>query len=143
MFELDSPAKYLLCSQQTPEHYGVPSTGNITYGYPSTCYPSAMAADSDGGLLRLARGQQAEIDISITRHRFHRVSISESSPEGQRQGLSFYNLNGANVNGSVRWNDEGRSWEAWLPNGTYYAESHSWAPHQGMAVWTSKSPMRL
>ena len=130
MYELDSPAKYLLCSQQSQERFGVPSTTNITYGYPTTCYPPAMGADSDG-LLRLAPGQQAELEISVTHQPFYRVSIFESLPQGQRQGISFYNQNGVNVNASLRWKDEDQSWEAWLPNGTYHAESHSWGTSPG------------
>ena len=126
MHELDSPANYLLCSQTTQEHNGVPSTVSVTYGYPSICYPSE-STDS-GGFLRLVPGQQAEVEISITRQPFYRVSIAVNSPQSQRQGLRLYNLNGANMNASLRWKEEDQSWQAWLPNGTYYAESNSWGP---------------
>lgn len=127
MYELDSPGRYLLCSQQAQEHFGVPSTRNVTYGYPTTCYPLSMGTGSDG-LLQLAPGQQAEVEISITRQPFYRVSIFEGRPQGQRQGLNVYSYNGANVNASLRWKDEDQTWEAWLPNGMYYVESHSWGP---------------
>ena len=127
MYELDSPANYLLCSQTSQEHDGVPSTVNVTYGYPTICYPSEMSVDI-GGLLRLVPGQQAEVEISIARQPFYRVSIAVGSPQGQRQGLDLYSHNGLNVNASLRWKDEDQSWEGWLPNGTYYAESNSWGP---------------
>lgn len=130
MYELDSPAKYLLCSRQTEEHIGVPSTANVRYGYPTTCYPSSRGTDSDR-LLQLGPGQQAEIEISLTRQPFYRVLIAASSPQGQRQGVTLYSHTGTNVNASIRWKDEDQSWEAWLPNGTYSAESHSWGVSPG------------
>ncbi len=125
MYALDSPAKYLLCSQQSQEQSGVAPTANVTSGYPTTCYPSAMGAGSDG-LLSLARGQSADVEISITRQPFYRVFIAMNAPQGQRQGISVHSYNGPNVNASLRWREEEQSYEAWLPSGTYYAESRSW-----------------
>lgn len=127
MYDLESPARYLLCNQLAQEHTAAPTVGKVTYGYPMTCYPPATGAGSEG-LLQLDPGQQAEAEISLTRQPFYRVAILESSPEGQRQGLTFYNQSGANVSASLRWKDEDQSWEAWLPNGMYYAEARAWGP---------------
>ena len=125
MYGLDSPAGYLLCSQQAQEHFGVAPIASVTYGYPTTCYPSAMGTGGDG-LLPLARGQHADVEISITRQPFYRVSIAVNAPPGQRQGIDIRSHNGASVNASMRWKEEDQSWEAWLPSGAYYAESRSW-----------------
>lgn len=127
MYELDSDSKYLLCSQQTEERIGVPSTARVRYGYPTACYPSEISADREN-LLRLGPGEQAEAEISITRQPIYRASISVSSPQGQHQGLTLYSQNGASVNAALRWKEQDQSWEAWLPNGTYEAEVHSWGP---------------
>ena len=124
-FEMDAPAKYLICSQQAPEHPAFPSAAGRAYGYPTTCYPSSTTTGSDG-LLSLAPGQHAEAEISIARQPFHRVSISTGSALAQGQGFNLYHHNGAPATGSVRWKEDDLSWEAWLPNGTYYAESRSW-----------------
>lgn len=125
MNEVEAPGKYLLCSQQVQEHPEVSAEGKVIYGYPTTCYPPVSGTDSEG-LLQLTPGQQAEIEISITRQPLYPVYISERVPMGQRQGLTLYSQNGAPVNASLRWKDGDQSWEALLPNGTYFAESRSW-----------------
>lgn len=126
VYALDSPAKYLLCSQLTEEDPGVPSTSTVRYGYPSTCYPS-----EGNGVLRLAPGEQAEIEISVTREPFYRVSIAVNSPQGPGTGFNLFSHLGAALNVPLRWIADDQTWEVWLPNGTYEAESHSWGPSPG------------
>jgi hypothetical protein len=124
-YDLDAPAKYLLCSQQKQEQRGIPSSTRVVYGYPTTCYPSSLGTDSEG-LLLLAPGQHADIELSIAREPFHRVSIAVSSPQGQHAGVNIYAHDGKNISGWGGWKEEDQTWDAWLPNGMYYAESRAW-----------------
>ena len=119
MYELAAPARYLLCTQTSAECTRKWSRFHTIYGFASACFPAPDIS------FTLAPGQAKEVDISITRERFYPISISVTgSLRMQSSGVTLHEQNGIRINVPQIWNDQTKSIETWLPNGTYYAEGH-------------------
>jgi hypothetical protein len=125
---LAAPGSYVLCIASSPDRFipsapGAPST--TIMGYPGACYPggfdlkTALAAP-----LTLVPGQQAQLDILLTRQPFYSVSISVagSSPR-EHMGVTIFDRSGRPANAGMRFSNETGAFELHLPNGGYYAES--------------------
>jgi hypothetical protein len=129
MYDLEAPASYVLCNHLYREQAIVTEPGKMAfgYGYPSQCYPSGLTAGVD--VVNLSAGQQAEVEIPLTRQRFYKVTIAEPNyPLGGQNGINIQIMqqNGLPVDATVRWNQETRTAETYLPNGNYYAVAQSW-----------------
>ena len=121
--ELDAPASYVLCSDPSSN-----DTRAVTYGYPSTCFPGgADFASAASAPLTLSPGQQAEVEIALTRQRFYRVSITTSNlHRGQGASIEIHNQGGPQSASAMQRSMQPGDVEAELPNGSYYAEAHLW-----------------
>jgi hypothetical protein len=123
MYEMEAPATYVLCSRPFREQGFAPEPGKPIFGYPAQCFPAGPAEGSDG--LNLSAGQQAEFEIPLTRQRFYPVTIATPNhPQGQ-VGIQIRYSNGLETDQGFRWNQQTSTWEAELPNGSYYAEGRS------------------
>ena len=126
-FPLRAPASYVLCSDYSPDQ-----PGPAQFGYPSVCYPGggdfASAAQAP---LALSPGQQAQINIALTRQPFYRVSIAVANPT-QAQGLAIpiFDASGRVLGVGAEWNRQRETAEAELPDGNYYAEARAWGKVQ-------------
>ena len=126
MYEMAAPAAYVLCSRATPEHLGMPVQRSVIAGYPQVCYP-ANPGDGDANLLNLAVGQQADVDIPLTRQPFYEVGLVEqNASRGQGRAFEIHDQNGLPVAYSTRWDEQRRTVVAELPNGLYYADARTW-----------------
>ena len=81
--ELDAPASYVFCNNPSPD-----DARAVTYGYPVDCFPGGPISRRSAAPLTLSPGQQAELDIALTRQRFYRVSIATANLR-QGQGASI------------------------------------------------------
>jgi hypothetical protein len=127
MYDVEAPAKYILCSHPVTEQWIAPELGKTIFGYPSRCYPSGLNGDADA--LNLSAGQQADVEIPLARQRFYPVTISEPNyPLGGQDGVNIQisNQNGLPADAPLQWNEQTRTAEMYLPNGNYYAEARSW-----------------
>ena len=126
MYEMDAPATYVLCSRATPEHLGMQVQRSTIAGYPPVCYP-ANPGDGDANLLNLAVGQQADVDIPVTRQPFYEVGLVEqNASRGPGMAVEIHDQNGLPVANSTRWDEQRRTVVAELPNGLYYADVRTW-----------------
>jgi hypothetical protein len=122
---LAAPASYVLCTWPTQDRYDSPAPGAPVMGYPGACYPGGFDLNSAiAAPLALAPGQQAQLEISLTRQPFYPVSISVAgnSPRGSLP-LMVYDRSGRPSNVSMRFNNQTGAFDFNLPNGSYYAES--------------------
>jgi hypothetical protein len=121
LLELDAPAAYVLCSDSSAD-----DTRAVTYGYPPICYPGATDFTSAASApLTLSPGQQAEVEIVLTRQRFYRVSITTSNlRRGQGVSIEIHSLGGPQSAAAMQRSMQPGEVEAELPNGNYYAEAH-------------------
>src|SRR5579863_100351 len=122
--QLEAPGFYVICTEGMRERYGAATPKAPVFGYPPVCAPGGDAALSNP--LWIGKGQQADLEISLTRQRFYSVSVTmpNSSPN---QGVSFQiaDQNGLPMGGGARWNEQRSSWETELPDGIYRAEVRS------------------
>jgi hypothetical protein len=123
----NAPGAYILCSMPSSDHFGPSLPGITAWGYAPACFPggadvtSAMAAP-----LKVAAGQQLQLEIGLQRQPFFPVSISVASNNLVNNGnLQVYDYSGRQAGFAVR--RRGQSYEVNLPNGRYYAESASWS----------------
>ena len=124
IFELDVPGTYVLCSRATEERLG--QRGKAVFGYPSVCYP-ASPGEGAANVLNLGVGQQADVDIPISRQPFYQVNMVEQNiPPGQGMQIQIHDQSGLAVGFPVRRNPDRQTAEAALPNGTYYAEARAY-----------------
>jgi hypothetical protein len=126
MYDMQSPADYVLCNQMYLDRTAGPRQGKPARGIPSQCYPAEPGETADS-LLHLSPGQQAEAEIPRTMLPFYPVKIvvpnqAAGEPQG---GLQIYSQNGIPTGAPVQWKDEGWT-EVELPNGSYYAERRNW-----------------
>jgi hypothetical protein len=121
--ELDAPAGYVLCSDPSPD-----DTRAVTYGYPPICFPGATDFTSAASApLALSPGQQAEMEIALTRQRFYRVSITTANlRRGQGASIEIHSQGGPQSAAAMQRSMQPGDVEAELPNGNYYAEAHLW-----------------
>jgi hypothetical protein len=123
LLELDAPAAYVLCSDSSAD-----DTSAVTYGYPPICYPGATDFTSAASApLTLSPGQQAEVEIALTRQRFYQVSITTANlRRGQGASIEIHSLGGPQSAAAMQRSLQPGDVEAELPNGSYYAEAHLW-----------------
>jgi hypothetical protein len=122
---LAAPASYVLCIAPSPDRYGNSAPGAPIRGYPGACYPGGFDLNSAiAAPLTLSPGQQAQLEISLTRQPFYPVSISVAGngPRGSLP-LTIFDRSGRPTNVSMRFNDRTGAFEFNLPNGSYYAEA--------------------
>ncbi|MGA2049559.1 MAG: carboxypeptidase-like regulatory domain-containing protein [Terracidiphilus sp.] len=126
MYDMAAPAAYVLCSRATPEHVGMQVQHSTIAGYPPVCYP-ANPGDGDANVLNLAVGQQADVDIPLSRQTFYEVGLVEqNASRGEGMAVEIHDQNGLPVAYSTRWDEQRRTIVAELPNGLYYADARSW-----------------
>jgi len=131
MSNLDTPGFWVVCSvaQLDNGSFGAaasqasPAAAN---GYASVCYPGPIpvaAAGVPANALALAPGQQAELEIPLTRQPFYRVAIAVPSVSGtEGVDIQFHDATGRSLAFPAEWNANKRVTQAYLPSGQYYAE---------------------
>jgi hypothetical protein len=120
---LEAPATYVVCGMPSHDRVGAVARGETSFGYPSICYPET-GDFSAANLLAVSAGQQAQLEISLSRQAFYPVSFAvKNVPSGQGIGVQIYDQSGRAVDSSTRWNAERKMAEVDLPNGHYYAEA--------------------
>jgi len=131
--DIESPASYILCS--SPSHdltTSLPTSADVTFGFPSICYPETFSSAADtsnlssANLLNVAPGQQAEVSITLTREPFYRTSIAvpDHSP-AQGVYVQIRDAGGRPLEYWSHWNPQQGIAQVSLPNGQYYAEARS------------------
>jgi hypothetical protein len=140
---LATPASYVLCIAESPDRDDFPSKGapgKPIMGYPSACYPGGFDLNSAiAAPLTLSPGQQAQLEISLTRQPFYPVSIrAGGSNLGGPLPLTIFDHSGRPLNASMRLNDQTGAFEFNLPNGSYYAEARGFGnpPLEGRLDFT-------
>jgi len=124
IFELDAPGAYVLCSRATEERSGL--RGKAVFGFPSVCFP-ASPGDGAANVLNLGVGQQADVDIPISRQPFYQLNmVEQNNPPGQGMQIEIHDQSGLPVGFPVRWNSDRQTAEAQLPNGSYFADARAW-----------------
>jgi len=134
MANLATPGLWVLCSVPAQEHAAARAAGTLaaaasTPGYPSVCYPGPIPASGDvapANAVTLAPGQQAEVEISLTRQPFYRVAIAIPNALGAPGvGVDIRDPSGRTLEFSAEWNSKTGLVEVYLPSGQYYAEARS------------------
>lgn len=117
---LAAPAAYILCTEHSLDREVVPSQDAPIFGFPAACYPGGTDLNSAiAAPLALTPGQQAQIEISLTRQRFYPVSISVAGPTVTRPlPVQIFDRSGRPSNFSLSFNNRNGTWESMLPNGT-------------------------
>lgn len=127
LVSLDAPASYVLCSMPDPDRLRNTLRAAADFGYPGVCYPGGTDfASAAAAPLRLVPGQQAQLEISLTRQPFYPVSISVASAE--HSAPQVFDYSGRPAGFAMRSRNQGGSYEVSLPNGRYYAEVQTWEP---------------
>lgn len=133
MANLAAPAQWIVCSVPTQDRVGARLAGGAappaTVGFPSTCYPGPIPSSGDvapANALALAPGQQAEIEIDLTRQPFYRVAIAIANAAGAAGiGIEIHDPSGQTLEFSTEWNAKKGLAETYLPSGQYYAIAHA------------------
>ena len=122
---LAAPAAYVMCLENSPDRDVISSPGEPTFGFPAACYPGGTDLNSAiAAPLGITPGQQAQIEISLTRQRFYPVSISVTGGTPERPpSVQVFDRSGRPSNVSLGFNSRSGTWDCVLPNGSYYAES--------------------
>ena len=122
---LAAPASYVLCTQASPDRYGPSASGTPIMGYRGACYPGGSdLAPAIAAPLTLSPGQNAQLEISLTRQSFYPVFISVAGNSARMpQPLTVFYRSGQAANESLRVNRQTGAFELNLPNGSYYAET--------------------
>ena len=116
--ELQAPGTYIFCNNPSPDDGRL-----MTHGYASTCFPGgADFATSAAGPLTLTPGQQAELDVALTRQKFYRVSITSNLSQGQGAQVEIHGQTGPQAGEGEHVSRRPGDEEIELPNGNYYAE---------------------
>jgi hypothetical protein len=129
MEDINAPATYVLCS--VPSHDRIPAmlTSLTSYGFPSVCYPEAFSTTADipsANLLNLTAGQQADVNLILSRERFYRVTIAvPNHPAAQGVYVQIHDASGRALDYYSHWNPQQGIAEVSLPNGQYFAEVRS------------------
>ena len=134
MANLATPGLWVLCSVPAQERSATKAAGTLapaasTPGYPSICYPGPIPASGEvapANALTLAPGQQAEVEITLTRQPFYRVAIGIPNAAGAPGvGVDIREPSGRTLEFSTEWNSRKALAEVYLPAGQYYAEARS------------------
>lgn len=126
MYEMEAPASYILCSRPTAEQQGARVRGAPVWGYASVCFPGEPD-DGEANVLNLAAGQQADVEIAVTRQPLYAVSLVElNAAAGQGMSIQIHDHTGRTVGFALRMDAQRHTAEAQLPNGSYYAEARAW-----------------
>jgi hypothetical protein len=125
---LAAPASYILCTEHSLDRDVISSPNTPVFGFPAACYPGATDLNSAiAAPLALTPGQQAVVEISLTRQPFYRVSLSVAGSTAARPpSVQIFDRSGRPSNSSIGLNNRSGTWESVLPNGSYYAESRIW-----------------
>jgi hypothetical protein len=137
---LAAPGSYVACTQPWLERDLFPAPGMPAFGFPANCFPGGSdLASAIAAPLALAPGQQAQVEISLTRQPFYPVSISVNGGKtGPSNSVQVFDRSGRAAMISMNFDQRTGAWEFLLPNGRYYAESRVWgdAPLYGRLDFT-------
>jgi hypothetical protein len=127
---LEASASYVLCSTPSPDHMRTIGPNAPASGYPAACYPGgADLASAMASPLRLAPGQQAQMEISLAQQPFYPVTISVAGSTARPGVPQVFDRSARPMSFAMR-SDQNGSFELPLPNGSYYAEVRSWGPSE-------------
>ncbi|MBB6144616.1 hypothetical protein HNQ77_002572 [Silvibacterium bohemicum] len=129
---LEAPGSYLIYSMPAHARMGRIAPGSVGYGYASVFYPS-VADFSAAGMIAVSPGQQAQADFTLTRQPFYPVSIAmPQRAEGRAGGaeVQIHDSSGRILEAGTRWDPQRGTAEINLPNGHYYAETHTFGESQ-------------
>jgi hypothetical protein len=122
LLSLEASASYVFCSMPSRDHLRAILPDSADSGYPGSCYPSGMDFTSAAAApLKLAPGQQAQVEIALARQPFYPVSISVAGNMWRGGAPQVFDHSGRSVGFVLRNNQDG-NFQISLPNGRYYAE---------------------
>jgi len=132
MSNLETPGLWVVCSAPQEDRDGIRAARShapAIVGYPSTCFPGPIPVSAErapANALTLAPGEQADLDIALTRQPFYRVAIAAPSETGTGTGtgtvdFEIHDLTGRILGFSPEWNFQKGQAEVYLPSGQYYA----------------------
>jgi hypothetical protein len=128
---LEASTSYVLCSTPSPDRLGPAISTAPEFGYPGVCFPGATdLASAMAAPLKLAAGQQVQLEISLARQPFYPVSISVATSEPNRGMPQVFDRSGRTVGLAMFRAAQGERLETSLPNGSYYAEAQTWGNMQ-------------
>ena len=130
-----STGSFVLCNMPVQDHFAAPRRDKEVFGFPSLCYPGGT--DLAGATpLTITDGQQADLDITLTRQRFYPVSITVLRAPAQGMSLQVFDSSGRATAFSLRWDQQRGVAEGELPNGTYSLEAraHGTSEMHGVAA---------
>jgi hypothetical protein len=129
---LEAPGAYLIYSMPVHDRIGRIAPGAVGYGYASVFYPG-VADFSAAGMITVSPGQQAQADFTLTRQPFYPVSIAmPQRPAGRAggAGVQIHDSSGRLLEAGTRWDPQRDTAGINLPNGHYYAETHTFGESQ-------------
>jgi hypothetical protein len=123
-----APGSYVVCTQSSLERDLFPAPGAAALGFPAACFPGGLdLASAIAAPLAVAPGQQAQVEIALTRQTFYPVSISvNGSKSGPSNSVQVFDRSGRAAMASMVLDQRTGAWQFLLPNGRYYAESRVW-----------------
>lgn len=137
---LGVPASYVLCIEPSPDRSSSSKRGAPIMGYPGACYPGGFDLKSAiGAPLLLSPGQEAQLEILLTRQAFYPVSISVAGSGPRRfSAFTIFDQSGSAVNAGARMDAETGAYLIHLPSGSYYAEAREFGepPRYGRVDFT-------
>ncbi len=124
---LVGPGSYVVCADSSPDDSGV-APRTVVSGYAGACYPGGADFNTAiGAPLMLSAGQQAQLEISLSRQPFYPVSISVANTDSAFPvALQAFDHSGRPAGFSVRRSGQPGWSDFSLPNGSYYAEYRTW-----------------
>jgi hypothetical protein len=119
---LEAPASYVLCSAPSPDRLVGAARRAPVSGYAPTCYPGGSDfASAIAAPFALSPGQQAQIEISLSRQMFYPVYLSVANT-AQNAFIQVFDRSGHPTESMTRRNGPNGESVLDLPNGSYYAE---------------------
>lgn len=118
---LEAPASYVLCSAPSPDRLVGAARRAPVSGYAPTCYPGGSDfASAIAAPFTLSPGQQAQIEISLSRQMFYPVYLSVANTA--QDFIQVFDRSGHPTESMIRRNGPNGESVLDLPNGSYYAE---------------------
>jgi hypothetical protein len=120
------PGRYVVVTQASLDGPEPSASSRLpVWGYPPVYNPGVTDPGS-AGIINLAAGQQAEVDIAITRQQFFPVIAAVRSSEGQSPvNFEVHDMGGHTTGLPVRYDNREQLLHASVPNGSWVLEGRA------------------
>jgi hypothetical protein len=123
--QLQAPGTYIVCTLLAREHEGFDTASIPVFGYAETCLPGNTDFAS-AAPMNLVAGQQAEMELTLTRQRFYPVTIAVTNRQTDAHvQFELHDRSGQSAGVTTRWNQQRGAVESVLPNGSYTTDVRS------------------